>query len=204
MKHATVALAVLLLAMAASPALADSVPLPPVTSFTTTGTVMQGYFNSPSSYDLIGSNITNSGVCAVSNPCLVFEVANGPGIRIGSIKDNSAQLWGFTSATEGGNMFGNLVKVSFNPQTDILSGVFKGREQLVAHLAGIPDNKWPNYWYHVEGTFTENLATGAGSLNLTSETFLKTTTVPEPGTLLTLGTGLCAMAGVVRRKLRTL
>jgi len=42
-----------------------------------------------------------------------------------------------------------------------------------------------------------------GSLNLTHENFIGTADTPEPGTLLTLGTGLCAIAGVVRRKLRT-
>jgi hypothetical protein len=199
MKHATT-LTVLLLALAALPALADSIP-PPFTSFATTETVMQGFYHSSSDYDLIGSNIAaNLPTNCSTAICLVFEVANGSAPRIGHIKDNTAQLWGFSSATEGGNMFGNLAKVSFNPQTDILSGVFKGREQL-GFVGGTPGT---DYWWHVEGTFTENLATGVGSLNMTSETFLRSATVPEPQTFIELGTGLCALAGVARRKLRTL
>ena len=50
----TALLAVLLLALAASPAFADSIP-PPVTNLPMTGMVVSGFFNSSTNYDL-GSN----------------------------------------------------------------------------------------------------------------------------------------------------
>jgi PEP-CTERM motif len=90
-------------------------------------------------------------------------------------------------------------KVSFNAQTDTLSGVFGGKEQMEAFVAG---KWWPEYWYTVQGNFSVNLGTGAGSLNLTRETYIGTSPVPEPETLTTLGTGLCAIAGVALRKLK--
>lgn len=107
-------------------------------------------------------------------------------------KNNFAEVW----AGEAG-IFGPMGKVTFNPQTDILSGVFWGKEDVFP--AG---TQFPPSWYTVKGTFSENLGTGAGSLNLTSETFIGTTAVPEPETLTTLGTGLCAIAGIALRKLR--
>jgi hypothetical protein len=194
MKHATVALAVLLLAMAASPALADSVPVPPITSVSFSGATSGTFFNFPNTY--LGSS--NIGAFCPAN-CMLMDVQVMPDGSFGT--QNFAEVYGFGNAPGlDGLMFGHLGKVSLNAQTDVLSGIFGGKEQMVAFVNG----KWfPYDWYTVKGTFTENLGTGAGTLTLNSEKFIGTTAVPEPGTLLTLGTGLCAMAGVVRRKLRT-
>jgi hypothetical protein len=191
MKHAT--LAVFLLALAALPALADSIPIPPVTSVNASGMTTGGFFNSPTDYDLSGAT---SNAC--SNNCLGFEVENG--VFTGRSTTNFAAAIFSNASGDAGEMFGHLGRVSFDAQTDVLSGIFGGKEQMIAFVNG----KWaPVYWYTVQGAFSVNLGTGTGSLNLTKENFIGTADTPEPQTLLTLGTGLCAMAGVVRRKLRT-
>jgi hypothetical protein len=79
--------------------------------------------------------------------------------------------------------------------------VFGGKEQMAAFVSG---KWWPESWYSVHGTFSENLATGNSTVNLTSETYIGTSPVPEPGMLITLGTGLCAIAGVALRRLRSM
>ena len=199
MKHATVALAVLLMTLAAAlPALADSVPVPPVTSVSFSGVVSGGFFNSQTDYELGGSNSFQNHFC--TSNCGEFQVQNG--VYTGRSTIDFASISGFTNSSgAAGEMFGHLGRVSFNSQTDTLNGFFGGKEQMIAFVGG----KWyPIYWYTVQGTFTENLATGVGSVNLNHEQFIGTTAVPEPGTLLTLGTGLCAIAGVVMRKLRRL
>lgn len=198
MKTATLTIvAVLLLALATSPALAASIPIPPVTSVSFSGvTTADSFFNSPTDYDIGGSNSSQNNFC--TSDCVEFQVQNGAFTGRSTI--NFAGISGFTNSSgAAGAMFGHFGKVSFNPQTDILSGVFGGKEQMEALVAG---KWWPIYWYTVQGTFSENLGTGAGSVTLNHETFIGTTAVPEPSTMFTMGTGLCALAGVVRRKAR--
>ena len=186
-------LTVLLLALAAVPALADSIT-PHVMSVAFSGVTGGIIFYSPTSYVGGGSNMYLNNGC--QQTCTEFEVQNG--VYTGRSTINFAQVAYVIGTNVGGGLFGHLGKVKFNSQTDTLSGVFVGKEQMETLIAG----EWaPESWYTVEGTFADNLGTGAGSVNLTRETYIGTSPVPEPGTLLTLGTGLCAIAGTIRRKL---
>ncbi|MGB0011988.1 MAG: PEP-CTERM sorting domain-containing protein [Candidatus Sulfotelmatobacter sp.] len=188
----TALLAVLLLAFA-TPALADSIT-PPVMSVAFSGVIGGVIFYSPTSYVGGGSNMYLNNGCLQT--CTEFEVQNG--VFTGRSTINFAQVAYVIGTDVGGELFGHLGKVSFNAQTDTLSAVFGGKEQMETLVAG----KWyPESWYTVQGTFTDNLSTGAGSVNLTSETYIGTSPVPEPETLIMLGTGLCAIAGVLKRKL---
>jgi PEP-CTERM motif len=184
------ALLVALLLTPALPALADSVPIPPVTSVSFSGVTVTGFFNSPTSYYLDGTNTFQNNWCTAD--CTLFEVEKG--VFTGRSTTNFAYVYGFANA---GSMFGHLGRVSFNSQTDVLSGVFGGKEAVRG-----ANNVYS--WYTVKGAFSENLVTGNGTVNLTSETYIGTTSVPEPETLTTLGTGLCAIAGVALRKLRSM
>ena len=197
------ALLVVLLAvpLVSIPALATSIPVPPVTSVSFSGVNTTGsFFNSPSDYKIGGANGSNTNFCTVD--CVGFEVQSAPGCGpLGSCgpSTNFASMNGFGGSPNlDGAMFGHLGRVSFNPQTDILTALFGGKEQMSART---PRGFFPVYWYTVQGVFTLNMATGVGSMNLTKETFIGTTAVPEPGTWLMMGTGLCAIAGLVRRKL---
>jgi hypothetical protein len=183
--------ALLLVSLFAIPALADSIT-PPVMSVAFSGVTTAGsFFNSPTDYLIGGSNGRNNG-CAT--PCIEFQVQNG--VFTGRSTINFASLAFYNGADVGGGIFGHLGKVSFNPQTDVLSAVFGGKENMEPFIAG----NWSHeYWYVVKGTFSENLGTGVGSLNLTSENYIGTTAVPEPETLASLLTGMVAIVMARRR-----
>jgi PEP-CTERM motif len=174
-----------LLLLFAIPALADSIT-PPVMSVSFSGVQVTGSMTSPTSYYLTGTNAALNNGCA--STCTEFEVQDG--VFTGRSTINFAGV-SFNSGTGlGGGLFGHLGKVSFNPQTDILSGVFGGKEQMETFVNG---NWWPESWYTVRGTFSENLATGVGSINLKGENFIGTTAVPEPETWAMLATGIAAI-----------
>jgi hypothetical protein len=175
-------LAALLLLLASLPALADSIPTPPITSIGFSGAIATTVFNFPNTYLHIDN--TFPGPCSTN--CVVANVQLMPDGSFG--KQNSAVLWG-----GGANIFGGLGKVNLNSQTDILSGIFWGKEAIVA-----PGPQFPEDWYTVKGTFSENLGSGVGSLNLTSENFIGTTPVPELNSWLMLASGLGGIFGLRR------
>jgi hypothetical protein len=110
-----------------------------------------------------------------------------------------------------------MTSTIYNPSTGIFSGTFTGEE-----FVRLPGHTQAFAVYLVSGSFSESLnldslgvcgvnsgfygsgdlcgTTGVGQINMNSERFLGTVT-PEPGTLVTMGTGLLAIAGLVRRKL---
>ena len=99
-------------------------------------------------------------------------------------------------------MFGHLGKVSF--VDDELTAIFTGKEGIVSN--GV----WS--WYTVEGTFSDYMPgllkypslVGTGGIVLNRETYIGTSPVPEPETLVTLVTGICSIAGLVVRKMRSI
>jgi PEP-CTERM motif-containing protein len=157
---------------------------PPITTFSTSGTTITGSFNSPTDYNLNGSAYSPGPIadtCQVN--CLTFQLVNS----------EPRTNFVYISALSGGGLVdGNIFKVSFNSQTDVLSGSFWGKELMLSPSVQAS-------WYEVKGSFSENLGSGVGSLNLTSENFIGSTAVPEPNTLLMLGSGL-GVLGIVRRK----
>jgi hypothetical protein len=95
---------------------------------------------------------------------------------------------------------GGISGLVFNSSLGTLKGTFSGDEFLVGAFHGI-------YEYAVSGTFfvtwNGNGFTGTAGIDITSSTFIgRVGTTPEPGTLAMMGTGLCGILTVVRRKLR--
>ena len=188
----------ILLAIGSAYALADTItPPPPDTSVSFAGVITTGTFTSPTIYVFSGTNTFERNWCSAN--CTDFEVQSG--VVTGRSTFNYAEIYGFTDTTgASGGMFGHLGRVSFDAQTDMLSGVFTGKEQMAMLVGG----KWsPEYWWTVQGTFSENIGSGIGSVSLSKETFIGLTPVPEPSQIVLLATGLFGIGiGVVRRKLR--
>jgi hypothetical protein len=191
----TALLAVLLLALAASPALADSIPQP-VTNLPMTGMMVSGFFNSPTDYDLDVTNIQGTAIC--SGICVSLEMEKG--VTTGSSFPNYGWIYDF--GPDGSIMFGHLGKVSL--VDDELTAIFSGKEGIVS--GGV----WS--WYTVEGTFSDYMPAllkypslvGTGGIVLNRETYIGTAPVPEPETLFTLLTGICSIAGLAVRKMRSI
>ena len=179
-----------LLVLLSLPALADSIT-PPVMSVAFSGVSVTGFFNSPTNYYLTGTD-------PCSATCAGFEVQNG--VFTGRSTINFAAVSFSNGSAVAGEMFGHLGRVSFNAQTDVLSGIFGGKEQMETLING----KWfPESWYVVRGTFSENLGTGSGSLNLNSSTYIGSTAVPEPSTWALILSGLAAIGMVKRRSAKS-
>lgn len=191
----TALLAVLLLAFA-TPVFADSIP-PPVTNLPMTGMVVSGFFNSSTNYDLGVTNITQ-GTNVCGGICISLEMQDG--VTTGSSFPNYGWIYNFAPGQSV--MFGHLGKVSF--VDDELTAIFTGKEGIVSN--GV----WS--WYTVQGTFSDYMPAllkypslvGTGGIVLNRETYIGTSPVPEPETLVTLVTGICSIAGLVVRKMRSI
>jgi len=164
----------LLLVVTAAPALGDSIPPPAILSISMTGL----------SCDIgsLNSVCYNNGQASVTNHSILAF-------------DGSIQLHGdvtsftFTGSTTTGGLF---------------VGTFSANEILPGPNQGL-------YEYAVSGTFSINWAgngstTNIGQINIpiADVTYIgRVGTTPEPGTLALMGTGLCGIVGLVRRKLKT-
>ena len=191
----TALLAVLLLAFA-TPVFADSIP-PPVTNLPMTGMIVSGFFNSSTNYDLGVTNIPQ-GTAICGGICISLEMQNG--VTTGSSFPNYGWIYDF--GPDGSIMFGHLGKVSL--VDDELTAVFSGKEGIVS--GGV------RYWYTVQGTFSDYMPAllkypslvGTGGIVLNRETYIGTAPVPEPETLFTLVTGICSIAGLAVRNMRSI
>ena len=96
---------------------------------------------------------------------------------------------------------GTFSNATFNSTTDVLSAMFSGSE--------FNGTAWVPFNGHLTETINLNGYTGSynysgWSYNYTggSVTSASMSTVPEPGSLMMMGTGLIGMGGVIRRKLK--
>jgi hypothetical protein len=98
------------------------------------------------------------------------------------------------------NFTGVFSNATWNSKTDVLTATFKGLEYL-------PGTGWVPFSGHLVDTLAFTGATYFNNYNgwtltgqYTTATSARLTTVPEPGSLLLISTGLLSMGGIVRRK----
>ena len=105
-------------------------------------------------------------------------------------------------------LYGNLSNSVFNPNTDILTALFSGYEESdkngswsFAYFSGVfTENINLTSSYGYAGYYTESYGNlGSGNLSGIPD---GVSPVPEPGTLLMLGTGLIGLGGAIRRKIK--
>jgi hypothetical protein len=144
-----------------------------------------------------------------------YNCCYGSNYSLNKFSNGYLQDYWYTSDTKGwsdGEIYGSLFKGTFNSKTDVFRALFSGYEWVDDH------GTWG--YYAVTGTFTEQLnfnpgangyngylynygSLGKGSLQLNGGPGIPgMNTVPEPGSLTLLGTGLISLAGALRKKLR--
>jgi PEP-CTERM motif len=184
----------MLLAMLVAPAFADTL------TFTNQG-------------NLSGNISTGTVVSGISG--LTLGGAPIFGFPVGTVSFNTGSFTG--SFQSGGSFTGGDLAIALDGGAILFESAISGTwtklsnnlYELVGTFAGVIDG------LHYSGTTTQFFAFSGEDdhhrfgkddgcsklLDLYGTTTITTTTVPEPGTLTFLGTGLIAAAGVVRRKL---
>jgi hypothetical protein len=170
--RASTSLLFFLLALAVSPALADSINTvpPPITSFALTG---------------LGCDFGVGGfICFKTNANLTETVISNSSV--------SVPLGGYNEL--GGDV------TSFTITSNNLSGTFSGEEDLVGSNSAVYGYDVSGTFSIQDLNGGANMQ--SAQITITSYTFEgRVGTTPEPGTWVLFGTGLCGIIGATRRKL---
>ena len=177
----------MLMAVFAVPAFADSVSI----TFTNRG-VLSGNLNSGISST--ASDLTFDGTVIEPGPFATLSFSLGT--FTGSLKNGGTFTGGTFELTNGS---GVLFTTSFSGTWDKVGrGLYDLAGTFSTVLDGVSYTGGTNQMFRV--SFDDGRACLRG---LRGDTNISATIVPEPGSLALLGTGLVGMAGVVRRKLRS-
>jgi hypothetical protein len=146
-----------------------------------------------------------------SGPSLMFDITANP--IVGDVTwdwqcdDQLRECHGQGSgAITGGDVVGGIYDMNnnFAPRAT-LAGSVTGGFVLFEEWTGMDNSYWDRYYYSFSGEWTNGFSTVAEAYSSTSsdggvDEFSLTTYSPEPGTLLTLASGILGVVGVARKR----
>ena len=165
----------------------------------------------------VGSLVTGTGVLVDILTVTGAPLNNGPydltGTGVGLVGSTAVLNFGYGPAVNYVNIVGGVPGMGIPNGTTLLAGTFNTfnfspgsgvwgtgpdtKSELLLLYVGLPVNQPFAFFAFTIGTD----ATGGGGFTAYSTDVLNTA-VPEPGSMLLLGSGLVALAGAVRRRLK--